>query len=97
MTKAFLAVRREAVWWLGGFVRLLGMYPPHQDGKYRRTRLADFADAARQGEWTDITADDVANGRLFYQKKTWQKLVVMAGGPFMNLLIAFCLLRASKD
>jgi len=77
---------------LGGFVRLLGMYPPHQDGKYRRTRLADFADAARQGEWTDITADDVANGRLFYQKKTWQKLVVMAGGPFMNLLIAFCLL-----
>jgi membrane-associated protease RseP (regulator of RpoE activity) len=77
---------------LGGFVRLLGMYPPRQDGKYRRTRLADFADAARQGEWTDITADDVANGRLFYQKKTWQKLVVMAGGPAMNLLIAFCLL-----
>jgi len=77
---------------LGGFVRLLGMYPPHQDGKYRRTRLADFADTARQGEWTDITAEDVANGRLFYQKKTWQKLVVMAGGPAMNLLIAFCLL-----
>jgi len=77
---------------LGGFVRLLGMYPPRQDGKYRRTRLADFADAARQGEWTDITAGDVADGRLFYQKKTWQKLIVMAGGPFMNLLIAFCLL-----
>ena len=77
---------------LGGFVRLLGMYPPRQDGKYRRTRLADFADAARQGEWTDITADDVANGRLFYQKKTWQKLIVMAGGPAMNLLIAFGLL-----
>lgn len=35
--------------------------------------------------------DDVANDRLFYQKKTWQKLVVMAGGPAMNLLIAFVL------
>ena len=77
---------------LGGYVRLLGMYPPRQDGKYRRTRLAEFADAARQGEWSEITETDVANGRLFYQKKTWQKLVVMAGGPFMNLLIAFCLL-----
>jgi membrane-associated protease RseP (regulator of RpoE activity) len=77
---------------LGGYVRLLGMYPPRQDGKYRRTRLADFADTARQGEWTEITEADVANGRLFYQKKTWQKLVVMAGGPAMNLLIAFCLL-----
>jgi len=77
---------------LGGYVRLLGMYPPRQDGKYRRTRLAEFADTARQSEWIEITEDDVANRRLFYQKKTWQKLVVMAGGPAMNVLIAFCLL-----
>lgn len=27
MTRAFLAVRREAVWWLGGFVRLLHRHP----------------------------------------------------------------------
>ena len=79
---------------LGGYVRLLGMYPPRQDGKYRRTRLAEFADVAREGEWSEITAGDVASGRLFYQKKTWQKLVVMAGGPAMNLLIAFSLLLA---
>ena len=39
-----------------------------------------------------ITPTDVADGRLFYQKKTWQKLVVMAGGPAMNLLIAFVLM-----
>ncbi|MGC3993765.1 MAG: site-2 protease family protein [Propionicimonas sp.] len=77
---------------LGGFVQLLGMYPPRQDGKRRRTRLAEFADSAREVEWEDITPDDVANERLFYQKKTWQKLVVMAGGPVMNLLIAFFLL-----
>lgn len=77
---------------LGGFVRLMGMYPPRADGSQRRGRLADFADSAREGEWADITADDVANSRLFYQKKTWQKLIVMAGGPAMNLLIAFVLL-----
>ncbi len=77
---------------LGGFVQLLGMYPPRPDGKRRRTRLAEFADAARDAEWEDISPTDVENERLFYQKKTWQKLVVMAGGPVMNLLIAFFLL-----
>ncbi|MFT4111113.1 M50 family metallopeptidase [Propionicimonas sp.] len=77
---------------LGGFVQLLGMYPPRQDGRRRRTRLAEFADSAREVEWEDITPQDVADERLFYQKRTWQKLVVMAGGPAMNLLIAFLLL-----
>ncbi|MGV8907946.1 MAG: M50 family metallopeptidase [Propionicimonas sp.] len=78
---------------LGGYVRLLGMYPPGPDGKpARRTRLAEFADSARAAEWEEITPTDVADGRLFYQKKTWQKLIVMAGGPVMNILIAFVLL-----
>lgn len=78
---------------LGGYVRLLGMYPPRKDGKPgRRTRLDAFADSARAAEWEEITPTDVADGRLFYQKKTWQKLIVMAGGPVMNLLIAFVLL-----
>jgi membrane-associated protease RseP (regulator of RpoE activity) len=78
---------------LGGYVRLLGMYPPSPEGKpARRTRLAEFADSARAAEWEEITPTDVADDRLFYQKKTWQKLIVMAGGPAMNLLIAFVLL-----
>lgn len=78
---------------LGGYVRLLGMYPPPAEGRpARRTRLAEFADSARAAEWEEITPTDVADNRLFYQKKTWQKLVVMAGGPAMNLLIAFVLL-----
>jgi membrane-associated protease RseP (regulator of RpoE activity) len=79
---------------LGGFVRLLGMYPPRPDGVTRRTRLSDFADGARESEWSEITETDVADERLFYQKKTWQKLIVMAGGPTMNLLIAFLLMLA---
>ena len=75
---------------LGGYVRLMGMYPPARPGR-RDTRLARFADSARAYEWSEVTPDDVANDRLFYQKKTWQKLIVMAGGPAMNLLIAFVL------
>ncbi|MFZ1411648.1 MAG: site-2 protease family protein [Micropruina sp.] len=78
---------------LGGFVRLLGMYPP---GRPHRTvtRLSALADGAREYEWSEITDADVRDERLLYQKKTWQKLVVMAGGPMMNVLIAFLLFWA---
>ena len=44
--------------------------------------------APRSGR--DISAAD--DGRLFYQKKSWQKLIIMAGGPTMNILLAFVIL-----
>lgn len=72
---------------LGGYVRLIGMYPPGKTGRVRW--LNRMADDARVGEADDISPDD--NGRLFYQKKTWQKLIIMFGGPAMNLLLAFCI------
>ncbi len=79
---------------LGGYVRLLGMYPPARPRAGQGNRLTRFADSARAYEWSEITPDDVANNRLFYQKKTWQKLIVMAGGPMMNVLIAFAIFWA---
>jgi membrane-associated protease RseP (regulator of RpoE activity) len=72
---------------LGGYVRLVGMYPPGKPG--RTGRLAEWADSAREAERDDITDTDVRTGRLFYQKKSWQKLIIMAGGPLMNILLAF--------
>ncbi|SMO46790.1 M50 family metallopeptidase [Propioniciclava tarda] len=75
---------------LGGFVQLLGMYPPRRPDA-RDTRLQRFADDAREAEWEDIEPADQAAHRLFYQQKTWQKLVMMAGGITMNLLLAFVL------
>jgi membrane-associated protease RseP (regulator of RpoE activity) len=72
---------------LGGYVRLMGMYPPAKT--HRSGRLAELAEGAREAEWSEITATDVATNRLFYQKKTWQKLIVMFGGPLMNILLAF--------
>ncbi|MFP5283633.1 MAG: M50 family metallopeptidase [Actinomycetes bacterium] len=81
---------------LGGYVRFIGMYPPGRRapaGKVRAARtglLQAMADNARAAEWQDIRPED--DGRLFYQKTTWQKLVIMAGGPTMNLLLAFVIL-----
>ncbi len=74
---------------LGGFVQMLGMYPPGSKRYGKPSRLMDLADAARAQEWEDISEQDVADERLVYQKKTWQKIVMMFGGPFMNILIAF--------
>ena len=79
---------------LGGYCRFVGMYPPDPgSGKMRSTRTGIFqsiADQAREAEWEDIQPED--DGRLFYQKKTWQKLIIMFGGPGMNLILAFLIL-----
>lgn len=74
---------------LGGFVQLLGMYPPRNPDA-RQTRLTRFADEARSVEWDDIT--DADRGRLLYAKPVWQKVIVMAGGITMNLILCFLLL-----
>jgi len=80
---------------LGGYVRFVGMYPPSRTrpGQVRAARTGIFqamADNARAAEWETIRPED--DGRLFYQKKSWQKLIIMAGGPTMNLLLAFLIL-----
>ncbi|HET9647575.1 MAG TPA: M50 family metallopeptidase [Microlunatus sp.] len=80
---------------LGGYVRFVGMFPPAKENptKIRAYATGPFrglADTARAAEWQDIQPED--EGRLFYQKKSWQKIVVMASGPMMNVLLAFVIL-----
>ena len=76
---------------LGGYVQLLGMYPPAKEGK--NTRWKRLADSAREAEWESITEDDIAARHLFYQKPLWQRLIIMFCGVFMNLLLAFLLFQ----
>ena len=80
---------------MGGYVRLVGMFPPAKDrpGQVREYSTGPFralADNARAAEWSTIQPED--NGRLFYQKPFWQKLIIMASGPAMNILLAFVIL-----
>jgi membrane-associated protease RseP (regulator of RpoE activity) len=72
---------------LGGYVRLLGMYPPPHPG--RDTWLKRLADDARDAEWDSITPDDVGQRVLFYQHPVWQRIIVMVSGVAMNTLIAY--------
>lgn len=76
---------------LGGFVRLVGMMPPAPAGTRRG-----------KGFWNELVADardasvaEVRPGeehRAFYNLSTPKKLIVMFGGPFMNLVIATVLM-----
>ena len=80
---------------LGGYVRLVGMYPPALgDNRVRASAsnaLQQIAEDARAYEWEEITPED--DGKLLFQKPVWQRLVIMSGGVAMNLLLAFLLFQ----
>ncbi len=84
---------------LGGYVKLVGMLPPERakvgaDGPevVRDTNTGLFTQLvadARHAEYELVDEDDAE--RLFYKKPWWQKLIVMAGGPMVNVAIAVVL------
>ena len=70
---------------LGGYIAMAGMYPPTSEvgaakGLFR-TLVQDARDA------NDETIGDSRRG-LFYRLPVWKRIVVMLGGPVMNLLLA---------
>ncbi|MEV0285488.1 MULTISPECIES: site-2 protease family protein [unclassified Kribbella] len=79
----------------GGFVRIIGMMPPAKGEDPTKVRKANtgpiqsMVENARTAEYETISPED--NGRLFYQKVWWKKLIVMASGPLVNVVIAFVL------
>ncbi len=90
---------------LGGYVKIVGMLPPEAADlaeevtvdaagntvtKIRKSNTGMFTQLisdARAAEWELIGPED--SDRLFYKLPWWKKVIVMAGGPTVNLLIAF--------
>lgn len=68
---------------LGGYIAMSGMYPPRHDGDPMRDATTSFFDAAVQEA---PPSEDPK--RAFYRLPVWKRIVIMFGGPFMNLLIA---------
>jgi membrane-associated protease RseP (regulator of RpoE activity) len=81
---------------LGGFIRMIGMFPPKPgaDPSMLRSsstgRFSQLMDQARQESMEQVKPGD--EDRVFYKLSTPKKLVVMLGGPTMNLVIAVVLL-----
>ena len=78
---------------LGGYVKLVGMLPPAHPGEQPRSSntglFTQLVSDARAAEQQHVKPGD--EGRLFYKLPWWKKTIVMAGGPTVNLLIAFVL------
>lgn len=78
---------------LGGFVSMIGMYPPNKDdGTVRPSSTGMFQTLATEAR--SMAHEEVGPGdenRVFYRLPVWKKIVVMLGGPAMNLLIGVVL------
>lgn len=75
---------------LGGFVKLVGMLPPRPDGApQRQGGFARLIADAREADRELVRPGD--EDRMFYRLTWWKKVVVMFGGPLVNLVLAFLL------
>jgi membrane-associated protease RseP (regulator of RpoE activity) len=72
---------------VGGYIRMIGMVPPRADGKPSRwpRRMATAIEDFRQVSRSEVEPGD--QDREFYRLTPGKKMIVMLGGPCMNLLI----------
>jgi membrane-associated protease RseP (regulator of RpoE activity) len=78
---------------LGGYVKLVGMLPPEKHGRGApRGLVGQLVADARAAEQEILQPGD--EQRMFYRLPWWKKVIVMAGGPTVNLLIAFVIFGA---
>lgn len=90
---------------LGGYVRMIGMYPPRAGEDERHLRgsstgaFQTMSEDARRASAEEIEPGD--EDRVFYKLTPWRKMIVMLGGPSMNLVLAvvifFALIVAVGD
>lgn len=79
----------------GGYVRMIGMLPPQPGTDPAQLRQAStgpfqsMVENTRQGALQEVAVEDT--DRVFYAKPWWQKLIIMSGGPAMNVVLGFLL------
>jgi membrane-associated protease RseP (regulator of RpoE activity) len=70
---------------VGGFISMSGMYPA-SDGKPVRGLFASLVQDARTAN--DETIAEGSEERVFYRLPVWKRIIIMLGGPVMNLILA---------
>ncbi|MEU7582869.1 site-2 protease family protein [Streptomyces sp. NPDC041068] len=74
---------------LGGYIRMIGMFPPGADGRIEARSTSPWRgmiEDARSAAFEELEPGDET--RLFYTRKPWKRVIVMFAGPFMNLVLA---------
>lgn len=81
---------------LGGYISMAGMYPPAPQtvaataaSQARASFFASMVQDARAAN--EETLDGVDRTGTFYALPVWRRIVIMLGGPVMNLLLAMLL------
>jgi len=75
---------------LGGYISMIGMFPPAAPGGATRNATTGFFDTLVQ-DARSSSADTVGVGeesRSYYRLPVWKRVIIMVGGPLMNALIA---------
>lgn len=76
---------------LGGYISMAGMFPPERKGGKPRTASTGFFDTMVNDART-VAHEGIPAGeehRTFYRLPVLKRIVIMLGGPFMNLVLAF--------
>jgi membrane-associated protease RseP (regulator of RpoE activity) len=77
---------------LGGYIAMIGMFPPGKGRGAKEDSTGFFRTLVQDAR--DSSAESITEGdehRAFYRLPVWKRIVVMFGGPFMNLLLAIVL------
>ena len=79
---------------LGGYISMIGMYPPAKAGKAAKPGFfRDMISAARDAHSEFVGPGD--ENRKFYLLPVWKRMVIMLGGPMMNLILGTILLTVT--
>ncbi|WP_199727294.1 M50 family metallopeptidase [Cryobacterium tepidiphilum] len=93
---------------MGGYISMIGMFPPGEDGQVRGASTGFFQTLVQEGEpqrkpgrmatmveeARQASADTIGHGedhRAFYRLPVFKRIIIMLGGPAMNLVIAVVL------
>ncbi len=74
---------------LGGYITMIGMYLPKGKRKDPKGFFSDSVKAAREAHSEYVT--DADKNRMFYQLPVFKRIIIMFGGPFMNLFLGVVL------
>lgn len=74
---------------MGGYISMIGMFPPAKTGGAVRTASTGFFNTLVQ-DAREVSAETIGDDddRSFYRLPVWKRIIIMAGGPAMNFVIA---------
>jgi membrane-associated protease RseP (regulator of RpoE activity) len=74
---------------LGGYISMAGMYPPAKQGERGRSATTGMFETLVQDDSAKLHVDSVEEeARSFYRLPVYKRVIIMLGGPVMNLLLA---------